>query len=397
VVDIRDVQVILTAPQGVNLVVVKVQTSEPGLYGLGCATFTQRYLAVRAAIVEHIKPLVVGKDAERIEELFKLMMANGYWRNGPVVNNAISGIDMALWDLKAKQAGMPLYDLLGGKCREAAAVYRHAGGAGLNEIVEDVRRWMEQGVRHIRVQRGPYGGADEVRPPEGAPDGPYYNPRLYMLGALEAFEHVRSEVGDEIDLLHDVHERLEPAEAVQFAKEMEQFRLFFLEDILAPEHLEWFANIRTVCSTPIAMGELFCHPREWTPLIANRQMDFMRMHLSHMGGITPARKVAAMGEMFGVRTAWHGPADVSPIGHAANLHLDLVCPNFGIQEFCGFNEAVYEVFPGAPEFRDGYLYPNADPGLGIDIDEEAAARYPCRPGASAGMEARLPDGSLHWP
>jgi len=397
-VTIRDVRAILTAPAGTNLVIVKVETSEPGLYGVGCATFTQRYMPVRSAVVDHLQPLLVGREADRIEELFQLMMVHGYWRNGPVLNNAISGVDMALWDIKAKRAGMPLYDLLGGKCREAAAVYRPADGREPREIEENVRRYMEQGVRHIRVQCGGYGGIRrDAFKPEGALEGAYYDPRQYTRDAIRAIEHVRVHIGYDIELLHDVHERLKPAQAVEFAKVLEQYRLFFLEDLLAPEDMEWFANVRAVCTTPLAMGELFNHPREWTPLIVNRQIDFMRMHISQMGGLTPARKVAALGEVFGVRTAWHGPGDVSPVGHALNVHLDLVCPNFGIQEFAGFTDTLCEVFPGSPELRNGYLYPNDRPGLGIDIDEKAAARFPPVPRLDTWSQARLPDGSLTRP
>jgi mannonate dehydratase len=204
-------------------------------------------------------------------------------------------------------------------------------------------------------------------------------------------------LGDDVELLHDVHERLYPAEAVEFAKRVEPLRLFFLEDALAPEDIGWFANIRAVCSTPLAMGELFVHPQEWTPLITNRLIDFIRMHISDMGGLTPARKVAAMSELHGVRTAWHGPGDVSPVGHAVNLHLDLVCPNFGIQELSGFNDDEREVFPGLPELRDGYLYANDRPGFGIDVDEKAAVRFPCQARPLPMPEARRADGSLVRP
>ena len=283
-ITITNVRPILTNPGGQNLVVVKVETSEPGLYGVGCATFTQRYMAVRAAVVEHLQPLLVGRDVDRIEELFQLMMIHGYWRNGPVLNNAIAGVDIALWDIKAKRAGMPLYQLLGGKCREAAAVYRHAGGKDPKELEDNVHKFLEQGVRHVRCQCGGYGGLRyEGARPDGALDGSYFHPRSYMRSNLAAIEHVRKTIGDEVELLHDVHERLKPAEAVEFAKRMEPLHLFFLEDILAPEDLEWFANIRQVCSTPIAMGELFNHPREWTPLIAG-PADRLHAHAHHPDG-----------------------------------------------------------------------------------------------------------------
>ncbi len=394
VVTIRDVQTILTQPAGSRLIVVKVITSEPGLYGLGCATFTQRFHAVHAAIEKHLKPFLIGRDVSRIEEIWQMSMVNGYWRNGPVLNNAISGVDMALWDIKGKQAGMPVYQLLGGKCREAAAVYTHANGLEPREVAENVRGFMEQGYRFVRIQMGGYGGKHEALPkPDGAPDGAYFDPRAYCRNMLRMMEHVRGEVGWEVELLHDVHERLQPSDAVQFAKDVERFKLFFLEDALAPEDIAWFQNIRQQCSTPQAMGELFNSPHEWRPLIEGRLIDFVRMHISQMGGITPARNVAIFAGMFGVRTAWHGPGDVSPVGHAANLHLDLWAPNFGVQEWCRFPELVYEMFPGTPVVRDGYMYPNDRPGLGIDVDEKLAARYPCQDEVIRWTQTRLPDGS----
>jgi mannonate dehydratase len=392
-ITIQDVQTILTQPDGSHLVIVKLITSELGLYGLGCATFTQRYHAVHAAIEKHLKPFLLGRDVDRIEETWQMAMVHGYWRNGPVLNNAISGADMALWDIKGKLAGMPVYQLLGGKCREAAAVYVHADGRDPHEVVDNVRRFMAQGYRYIRVQMGGYGGQPErLVKPDGAPEGAYFDPRAYARNMLAMIEHVRAAVGEEVELLHDVHERLHPIEAVQFAKDVEPFKLFFLEDALAPEDIKWFERIRHQCSTPLAMGELFNNPREWQPLISGRLIDFIRMHISQMGGLTPARAVASFAAMYGIRTAWHGPGDTSPVGHAANLHLDVWAPNFGIQEWCRFPELVYEMFPGLPEVRNGYMYPNDKPGLGIDIDEKLAAKYPCRDEVERWTQTRLPDG-----
>ena len=393
-VTIKDVQTITTQPAGSRLVIVKITTSEPGLYGLGCATFTQRFHAVVTAMEKHLKPFLIGRDVSRIEEIWQMGMVHSYWRNGPVLSNAISGADQALWDIKGKQAGMPVYELLGGKCREAAAVYGHAGGNSPEAVADSVRQYMENGYRYIRIQMGGYGGeASRIVKPDGAPDGAYFDPREYTLNILRMIEHVRAEVGDEAELLHDIHERLHPIDAVKFAKDVEPFNLFFLEDPLAPEDLEWFTNMRQQCCTPIAMGELFNNPREWQPLIAGRLIDFIRMHVSQMGGLTPARHVAAFANMYGVRTAWHGPGDTSPVGHAANLHLDLWAPNFGIQEWCNFPEHVYEIFPGLPEVRNGYMYPSDRPGLGIDINEDLAAKYPCQDEVEWWTQTRLPDGS----
>jgi mannonate dehydratase len=394
IITIQDVKVILTQPLAQRLVVVKIITSEPGLYGLGCATFTQRFHAVHAAIEQHLKPFLIGRDVSRIEEIWQMAMVNGYWRNGPVLNNAISGIDMALWDIKGKLAQMPVYQLLGGKCREAANVYVHADGRDPQEVIANAQRFIEAGFRFIRVQMGGYGGkhARDIRP-DGAPDGAYFDPRAYIRNMLKMIEEVRSTLGDEIELLHDIHERLTPIDAVGFAKAVEPFHLFFLEDALAPEDVDWFATIRAQCTTPLAMGELFTNSLEWRTLIERRLIDFIRMHISAIGGVTPARNAAIMAQIYGVRTAWHGPHDVSPVGHAANLHLDLWAPNFGVQEWCTFPELVYEMFPGCPVVRDGYMYPNDQPGFGVDIDEKLAAKYPCTDEIIQWTQTRYPDGS----
>lgn len=395
---ITNVKTILTAPGGINLVVVKIETSEPGLYGVGCATFTQRHLAVKTAIDEYIKPFLIGKDPSRIEDLWQTAMVSGYWRNGPIMNNAVSGMDMALWDIKGKMAGMPVYELLGGKCREGVAVYRHADGLDVRQVEDRVRQFMEQGYRYIRCQMGLYGGKhDTLHKPEGALPGAYYNPAAYARSIPRLFEHIRSALGPEIELIHDIHERLVPIEAVRLAKQLEPYRLFFLEDALAPEHLDWFRTIRSQTSTPLAMGELFVHPQEWLPLISERLIDFIRVHISAIGGITPAKKLAVLSEAFGVRTAWHGPGDVSPVGHAANLHLDLCSPNFGVQEWYPFTDAEREVFPGCPEVRDGYAYVSGKPGLGIDVDEAKAAQYPPHTKLPEWTLARMPDGTSARP
>jgi mannonate dehydratase len=373
---------------------VKVTTSEPGLYGLGCATFTQRVYAVQSAIERHLKPFLIGREVDRIEENWQMAMVNGYWRNGPILNNAISGVDQALWDIKGKRASMPVYQLLGGKTREAAAVYVHAEGCDPHEVEENARQLIEEGYSYIRLRMGGYGGEKiDQATPENALEGNYYDPRAYTRDMLRMIEHVRVQLGDEVELLHDIHERLHPIDAVAFAKAVEPYNLFFLEDALAPEDIGWFKTIRQLCATPLAMGELFNNPHEWLKLISDRLIDFIRFHISQIGGITPARNVAIFANMFGIRTAWHGPEDTSPVGHAANLHLDVWAPNFGIQEWYGPSELEYEMFPGLPQVRNGYLYPNDQPGLGIDIDEKLAEKYPCHDNIEKWTQARYPDGS----
>jgi mannonate dehydratase len=391
---IANVRVILTQPGSAGLAIVKVETSEPGLYGLGCATFTQRLHAVAAAVERHVGPFVLGRDVARIEDTWQQAMVNGYWRNGPVLNNAISGVDQALWDIKGKQAGMPVHDLLGGRCREAAQVYRHADGATPAEVTEKVLAHAAQGIRFVRVQQRLYGGSSSLPPaPPGATPGAYYDPDAYRRETLALLEHVRAEVGPDLHLLHDVHERLAPSDAVQFARDLEPVALYFLEDLLAPEDIEWLERVRAVSTTPLALGELFNHPLEWRTVTERRLVDFLRMHVSQMGGITPARKAADLAHTYGLRTAWHGPPDTSPVGHAANLQLDLWSPAFGVQEWYGPSELDYAMFPGLPEVRDGYLHPSGGPGLGIDIDETLAAQHPVRDDVVGWTQARLPDGS----
>jgi mannonate dehydratase len=397
-ITIEDVEIILTQPGRARLAIVKVTTSQDGLHGVGCATFTQRIHAVAAALERHLKPFLIGRDVSRIEEIWQMSMVHGYWRNGPVLNNAISGVDQALWDIKGKVAGMPVYDLLGGKSREGAHVYVHADGRNPEEVAARAVEFAEAGYRFVRIQQGLYGGhtAESVRP-RGAPDGAYFDPRRYQRDTLQMIEHVRDVVGPELELLHDVHERLAPADAVRFAKDVEPARLFFLEDLLAPEDLHWLERVRTQCATPLAMGELFNHPLEWRTVIERRLVDFIRMHVSQMGGITPARKAADMAHASGIRTAWHGPPDTSPVGHAANLHLDLWSPAFGVQEWYRPSELEYEMFPGLPVVEEGYLYPSDLPGLGIDIDERLAREYPVDDVVEEWTQARLPDGSATRP
>jgi mannonate dehydratase len=398
---ITSVRPILTAPDGIALVVVRVDTDEPGLYGLGCATFTQRPTLVAQTVEEYLAPLLADRDPANIDDLWHLMYVNAYWRNGPVLNNAISGVDMALWDIKGKQAGMPVYDLLGGRCREAAMVYRHADGREPAEVLERVERYRDEGHLAVRCQMGGYGargsrGATDDRFRASFP-GAYYDPGRYARSVVELFEHVRSAVGDELFLLHDIHERLAPIDAIRLGRDLEPYRLFFLEDPLPPDQVDWFRRLRQQTVTPIAMGELHNHPLEWRSLVTEQLVDFVRSHLSQLGGLTPARKLAALCESFGVRTAWHGPGDVSPVGHAANLHLDLASHNFGIQEVIGFGEPLLEVFPGTPELRDGYLWPNDRPGLGIEIDEARAADFPIEVVPIEWTQTRWPDGTLWTP
>lgn len=413
-VKIRGIKVICTAPEGINLVVVKVETDQPGLYGLGCATFAYRHLTVKHLIETYLEPLLVGRDVERIEDNWQLMHQNGYWRNGPVENNAISGIDMALWDIKGKMAGMPLYQLFGGKVREAVPVYRHVDGKDLSELCENIQRFQEMGITTIRCQCGGYGGESygsvPSTAPQGALPGVYLDSQKYIRDTANLFEGIRSRLGEEIQLVHDVHERIAPVEAIQLAKALEPYHLFFLEDPVPLEQTQWLRRLRQQSFIPVAQGELFNNFAEWKTLIAEHLIDFIRVHLSQIGGITPARKLQIFAEQFGVRTAWHGPGDMSPMAHAANVHIDLAAPNFGVQEWSGIEPpnfviqklrsqhgALLEVFDGLPEFKDGYVYANDRPGLGVDINEKEAEKYPCTAEVTTWTQTRRRDGALQTP
>jgi mannonate dehydratase len=401
---ITKVRAILTAPQPrVRFVVVKVETGESGLYGLGCATFNQRPLPVKTAVDEYLDPFCRGRDVDNIEDLWQTAYTSSYWRNGPVLNNALSGLDQALWDIKGKRAGMPVYQLLGGKCRFAVDCYTHSSGRDLAQLEESVRANMERGFRHIRIQLGGYGSPQLSTKPDfqdeafGLPVESHMDARPYLNAVPKMFEHIRSKFGDELELLHDVHERIEPIAAVNLCKELERYRPFFIEDPLAPEANEYFRMIRQQTSTPIAMGELFNNPHEWVGLISQRLIDFIRVHISQVGGLTPARKIAALAEWFQVRTAWHGPADVSPVGHAANAHLDLAIHNFGIQESVQFNQATQDVFPGLPTLKNGYMYVNEAPGWGVDLNEELAKKFPLPDTPGYWLPTRRKDGTAVRP
>jgi mannonate dehydratase len=389
---IRDITTILTAPNRIRLLVVKVETTEPGLIGWGCATFTQRALVVQTAVNEYLRPFLIGRNVDEIEDVWQSSYMSSYWRNGPVLFNAMSGVDMALWDIKGKRAGMPLYQLLGGKVRHGADCYFHASGSSFEEVEENARRGMERGFRHVRVQVATPGyasyGARSTAPAAGGADevvGPT-NPRAiwesapYVRMLPRFFEFLRSKLGEEVELLHDVHERVTLNQGINLCKALEPYRLYFLEDPFPPEEIDHFRLLRQQSSIPIAMGELFNTQHEYVPLIRDRLIDFIRIHISQIGGLTPARKVAALCEFFGVRTAWHGPGDASPVSHATQLALELASYNFGVHEGSGFPKETQEVFVGCPEVKDGYMLASERPGHGVEVDEALAAKFPIPPG-----------------
>lgn len=401
-VKIKSVKAIATAPQGSNLIVVKVETTEPGLYGLGCATFTQRAVAVVAAINGYMNDFCVGKDVDNIEDMWQSFYVSSYWRNGGVLNNCLSGLDEALWDIKGKRANMPVYQLLGGKSRFAIPCYGHAGGNTPEAVASSTRGFMDEGYKYVRIQQGGYGAvgagaakADFQEAGFGYPGDNYMNERAYLKSVPKMFEAVRTACGDDVELLHDIHERIQPMEAINLIKQLEPYRPFFIEDPFSPENMEWFALLRKSTTVPIAMGELFNNINEFKMPMVNQWFDYIRCHVSQIGGITPAMKVARLGEWFNIKTAWHGPGDVSPVGHAAHGHIDMAIWNFGIQEAVKFSDKLLSVFPGSPVMKNGYMHLNDVPGIGVDIDEKEAAKYPI--GTKSNWQVRKNDGTIIRP
>jgi mannonate dehydratase len=376
---ITKIQCIRTRADGM-WTIVKVHTDQPGLYGIGSASDVRHPETVIKA-VETIAPLLIGREAGHIEDNWQCVYTSGYWRNGSILNTALAGIDMALWDIKGKEANMPVYDLLGGPCRAAVPCYAHAGGNDLAELEDDVRRYMAEGYDVIRCQLGAYGGGGFLEPaqaklPRGGWTGSsrVFDDEAYLENIPKMFDYLRSKLGFGPKLTHDVHEHLRPQSAVQLSKLLEPYRLFFLEDVLSPEQIHWYRLIREQCATPQAMGELFVNPHEYVPLITERLIDYVRVRVSKAGGITPCRKIATLAEWFGVSTAWQEGGDNDPVNQMAACHLDMTCWNFGIQEENHFAPDELDLFPGHAVLEGGYLYPNKQPGLGIDIDEAKAAK-----------------------
>jgi len=340
--------------------------------------------AVVAAIEKNLGPFWVGKDVDRIEDLWQATNVHSYFRNGMILNTALSAIDMALWDIKGKRAGMPVYELLGGKVRDAISLYVHADGRDLQALEESVRRNMEAGYRHVRAQLGGYGGGGFIPPGqgsrvEGGYSGPAFDDELFVDTIPKAFEYLRGKLGYTVKLIYDVHEKLNPTLAMEFAKRMEPYRLYFVEDLLPPEQVGWFEQVRRVTTTPLAIGEIFTHPLEYIPLVAGRLIDFVRCRMCATGGITPLKKLSGLCEAFGVRTAFQQGGEPDPIHQMATYHVEISSPAFGVHEQCRFPELIHEMMPGTAEIKGGYLYGNSRPGIGVDLNEAIAAKYPLKP------------------
>ncbi len=402
---ITNARVIVCCP-GRNFVTLKIETDE-GLTGIGDASLNGRELAVAAYLSEHVVPCLIGRDAHQIEDIWQYLYRGAYWRRGPVTMSAIAAVDTALWDIKAKAAGLPLYQLLGGASRDRVMVYGHANGADIASTVDEVLRYKEMGYVAIRAQSGVpglhkvygvgRGTTTQYEPAEtGLPPEHDWDTAKYLRHAPRLFDAVRTAVGDDIHLLHDVHHRLTPIEAARLGKDLEPYRLFWMEDAVAAENQQAFRLIRQHTTTPLAVGEVFNTIWDCKELIEEQLIDFIRTTVVHAGGITHLRRIADLAALYHVRTGSHGATDLSPVCMGAALHFDLWVPNFGIQEYMHHTPETDAVFPHAYRFERGFMFPGNAPGHGVEIDEKLAAKFPYQ-------RAYLPvnrlqhDGTLwHW-
>jgi mannonate dehydratase len=401
-------EVIVTSP-GRNFVTLRI-TTEDGLVGLGDGTLNGRELAVASYLQDHVAPLLIGRDAHRIEDTWQFLYRSAYWRRGPVTMTAIAAVDVALWDIKAKAAGMPLYQLLGGASREGITAYGHASGHDLEQLFDSVRHHLDAGFRAIRVQTavpgidavygvpaqpGPGSRHDDYEPAQRAPlpAEEDWDTAAYLRHIPTVFEAVRSEFGPELPLLHDGHHRMTPIQAARLGKSLEPYDLFWLEDCTPAENQDGLRLVRQHTTTPLAIGEVFNTLWDYQALIREQLIDYVRSSVTHTGGITAMRRLLDYAAQYQVKSGIHGPTDISPVGMAAALHLDLAIHNFGIQEYMPHGALTLEVFQTSYTFEDGYLHPGVQPGLGVDLDGGAAAKHPYQPAYLPFN--RLKDGTVH--
>ncbi len=400
--------VIVSSPDR-NFVTLRI-TTDDGITGLGDGTLNGRELAVASYLENHVVPLLIGRDAHRIEDAWQFLYRSAYWRRGPVTMAAIAAVDVALWDIKAKAAGMPLYQLLGGASRTGIMAYGHASGRDTQELFDSIRHHLELGFRSIRVQtsvpgiNAVYGVAAQpagegkrydYEPAQRAPlpAEEDWDSRSYLRHIPTVFEAVRGEFGPELPLLHDGHHRMTPIQAAKLGKALEPYDLFWLEDCTPAENQEALRLVRQHTTTPLAIGEVFNTVWDYQTLIREQLIDYVRSAVTHTGGITAMRKLLDYAAQYQIKSGIHGPTDISPVGMAAALHLDLAIHNFGIQEYMQHGSLTNEVFRQSFTFEDGYLHPGEQPGLGVELDDAAAARFPYQPAYLPFN--RLQDGTVH--
>jgi len=390
-----------------NFVTIKVITDD-WVYGVGDATLNGREMAVAKYLEEHIVPCLIGRDPSQIEDIWQYLYKGAYWRKGPVTMTAIGAIDMALWDIKGKLAGMPVYQLLGGKSRKGVTAYGHANGKSIDEVLDKLGEMIAEGYKVVRLQsalpnsKGSYGTLEgkknyyELQSDRPLPPELEWNTAKYMNFVPELFRRAREKYGDEIRLCHDVHNRLTPIEAARLGKLLEPYDLLFLEDMVPADNQDVFKLIRQHTTTPLAIGEIFNTVWDAKDLIQNQLIDYCRIAVSHGGGITPLRRIADFAAMYQVKMAPHGPPDLSLISFAAQMHFDLWAPNFAVQEFVGFGTPeIKSVFKFDAKLENGMLYISDSPGLGVDFNEEEASKYPYK--RSYLPVNRLEDGTMwNW-
>ena len=400
---ISSARVIVTSP-GRNFVTLKIETDQ-GVYGIGDATLNGREKAVVAYLEDHVIPVLIGRNPAQIEDIWQYLYRGAYWRRGPVTMTAIAAVDTALWDMKGKMAGMPVYDLLGGASRDGVLVYGHANGSDIEQTIDEVGRYIDMGYKAVRAQsgvpgvKGAYGvgrGQMYYEPADGQlPTETVWNTSSYIDFAPKLFDRLRQTHGWDVELLHDVHHRLTPIEAGRLGKSLEPYRLFWMEDCTPAENQDAFRLVRQHTTTPLAVGEIFNSIHDCRELITNQLVDYVRATVVHAGGITHMRQIAGLAALYQVRTGSHGATDLSPVCMGAALNFDLWVPNFGIQEYMRHTPETDEVFPHSYTLQDGYLHPGNEPGIGVDIDETLAAKYPYEPKQLP--IARLNDGTLwNW-
>ncbi|GAA2501486.1 D-mannonate dehydratase ManD [Winogradskya humida] len=398
---IVDARVIVTCP-GRNFVTLKIVTSD-GFTGVGDATLNGRELSVASYLTEHVVPALIGRDPARIEDTWQYLYKGAYWRRGPVTMSAIAAVDTALWDIKGKVAGLPVYQLLGGRSRDGVTVYGHANAVDVDGVLSEISAYIDLGYRAVRVQTGIPGLASTYGVGK---DRTFYEPadaaiatentwstEAYLAHIPNVFARVREEFGPALKLLHDVHHRLTPIEAARLGRSLEPYHLTWMEDPVPAELQSGFREIRRHTTTPIAVGEVFNTIWDCQELITDQLIDYIRTTVVHAGGITHLRRIFDLAALYHVRSGSHGATDLSPICMSAALHLDISIPNFGLQEYMRHTDETDEVFPHGYRYEGGYLHPSEEPGLGVDIDEELAARYPYRPAALP--VNRLEDGTMH--
>ena len=377
--------------QSMHIVVVE---TDAGLTGIGEGGYVDG--------IRECAEMVIGEDPTRIDHCWQLMFRGRFYPAGREKLHAIGAIDMALWDIKAKMAGMPLYQLLGGRSRDGIMVYGHANGSDIAETVEAVGNYIDMGYKAIRAQTGVPGIKDAYGVGRGKL---YYEPADASLPSVtgwdtrkalnyvpKLFEELRKTYGFDHHLLHDGHHRYTPQEAANLGKMLEPYQLFWLEDCTPAENQEAFKIVRQHTVTPLAVGEIFNTIWDAKDLIQNQLIDYIRATVVGAGGITHLRRIADLASLYQVRTGCHGATDLSPVTMGCALHFDTWVPNFGIQEYMRHTDETDAVFPHDYTFEKGELFVGDTPGHGVDIDEKLAAKYPYKPAYLP--VARLEDGTM---